>query len=155
MSTLRRGQSATKWILNQEVVTGGDWQVKLPKVKPGGWAFERENAAYPDIDDTALALIVLAHLREQSPGDTRDTRFDEPIERAKAWVLAMQSDNGGWAAFDKNNDKDLLTKIPFCDFGEALDPPSVDVTAHVLEAFGVLGYDKSHPAIARALDYVL
>ncbi len=148
-------QHALQWILDKEVSTGGDWQIKVPTAKPGGWAFERENAAYPDVDDTAVALIVLAHLREQSPGDTRDTRFDEPIERAKAWVLAMQSDNGGWGAFDKNNDKDLLTKIPFCDFGEALDPPSVDVTGHVLEAFGVLGYDKSHPAIARALAYVL
>ena len=145
-------QHALEWILSKEVSTGGDWQVKVPTASPGGWAFERENAAYPDIDDTALALIVLAHLREQSPGDTR---FDEPIERAKAWVLAMQSDNGGWAAFDKNNDKALLTKIPFCDFGEALDPPSVDVTAHVLEAFGLLGYNKSHPAMARALAYVL
>ena len=145
-------QQALGWVLSKEVDTVGDWQVKVPTARPGGWAFEHENAAYPDVDDTAVALIVLAHLRAQNPGDSR---FDAPIDRAKAWILAMQSDNGGWGAFDKNNDKDLLTKIPFCDFGEALDPPSVDVTAHVLEAFGVLGYDSSHPALRRALDYVL
>ena len=138
-------QQALQWVLNKEVDTGGDWQVKVPTARPGGWAFERENAAYPDVDDTAVALIVLAHLRAQNPGDSR---FDAPIERAQAWVLAMQSDNGGWGAFDKNNDKDLLTKIPFCDFGEALDPPSVDVTAHVLEAFGILGYDSLPPGPA-------
>ena len=144
-------QEAITWVLNQEVVTGGDWQCKLPKVKPGGWAFERANNAYPDIDDTAVALIVLAHLRKQCP---EDARFNEPIARAIEWTLALQSHNGGWGAFDKDNDKEILTKIPFCDFGEALDPPSVDVTAHVIEAFGVLGYSASHPAIARALAYV-
>ena len=145
-------QQALQWVLSKEVTTVGDWKVRAPDASPGGWAFERENAAFPDIDDTAVALIILAHLREENPNDTR---FDGPIERATAWILAMQSDNGGWGAFDKNNDKDLLTKIPFCDFGEALDPPSVDVTAHVLEAFGLLGYDRSHPAMQRALAYVL
>lgn len=144
-------QTALSWILEKEVVTGGDWQVKLPQLPPGGWAFERANSRYPDIDDTAVALIVLAHLKKQCPPDSR---FDGPIARAVEWVLAMQSHNGGWGAFDKDNDRQILTKIPFCDFGEALDPPSVDVTAHVLEAFGRLGYDQSHPAIARALAYL-
>ena len=144
-------QTALTWILGQEVVTGGDWQIRLPEVTPGGWAFERANAAYPDIDDTAVALIVLAQLRKQCPDDTR---FDAPIARAVDWILAMQSANGGWGAFDRDNDKQLLTRIPFCDFGEALDPPSVDVTAHVVEAFGLLGYDAAHPAMARALAYI-
>lgn len=145
-------QHALRWLLSKEADTLGDWHVTVPTASPGGWAFEHENATYPDVDDTAMALVVLAHLRKQRPGDTQ---LEASIERAKAWVLAMQSDNGGWGAFDKNNNKDSLTKIPFCDFGEALDPPSVDVTAHVLEAFGLLGYDASHPAMSRALAYVL
>lgn len=66
----------------------------------------------------------------------------------------MQSNNGGWGAFDKNNNKTILTKIPFSDFGETIDPPSVDVTAHVLEAFGLLGMNRQHPAIAKALHYI-
>src|SRR5690606_32339879 len=80
--------------------------------------------------------------------------IQEPIRRAVNWVLAMQCSNGGWAAFDKDNDKLIITKIPFCDFGEALDPPSADVTAHVLEAFGTLGMDRSHPAIERAYRFL-
>ena len=76
------------------------------------------------------------------------------IDRALAWTLAMQSSNGGWAAFDKDNDRQILTKIPFCDFGEALDPPSADVTAHVLEALGLLGFDKHHRAVERGYEFL-
>lgn len=145
-------QRALGWVLDKEVTTPGDWRIKVPEARPGGWAFEYENVAYPDVDDTAVALIVLARLRAQHPDGTH---LNAPIQRAVDWMLAMQSDTGGWAAFDKNNDKDILTKIPFADFGEALDPPSVDVTAHVLEALGLLGYDKAHPAVARGLAYIL
>jgi len=94
---------------------------------------------------------VLARVRAQGapvPG------LDEVIARALAWVEAMQCTNGGWGAFDRDNTRQLLTKIPFCDFGETLDPPSVDVTAHVLEALGELGRDVSDPVVARALAYV-
>ena len=78
----------------------------------------------------------------------------EDLILKRNWILGLQCRKGGWAAFDKNNDKNILTKIPFCDFGEALDPPSIDVTAHVIEAFAALGYGRSHPAIARALDFM-
>ena len=106
---------------------------KVKGVEPSGWAFERANLQYPDIDDTAVALIVLARLPRACSISRGFARRSTARSR---WTLAMQSTNGGWAAFDKDNDWLIITKIPFCDFGEALDPPSADVTAHVLEALG-------------------
>jgi squalene-hopene/tetraprenyl-beta-curcumene cyclase len=142
---------AIEWLLDKQIHVHGDWKVRVPHARPGGWAFERANLHYPDIDDTAVVLIVLARMRPYY----RDTaRLEHAIEAGRDWMLAMQSSNGGWAAFDKDNDMALLTKLPFCDFGEALDPPSVDVTAHVLEALGCLGYDRTDAAVARALDFI-
>ena len=119
-------ERALDWVLANEVRYHGDWSKKVRGVEPSGWAFERANLHYPDIDDTAVALIVLARL----PRALLDQpRIRAVIDRALGWTLAMQSSNGGWAAFDKDNDHLVITKIPFCDFGEALDPPSADVTA--------------------------
>jgi squalene-hopene/tetraprenyl-beta-curcumene cyclase len=87
-------------------------------------------------------------------GEQKAARIETAIEQGLEWLIGMQSKGGGWGAFDKDNDKKILTKIPFCDFGEALDPPSVDVTAHVIEAFGKLGIGKDHPAMVRALAYI-
>jgi squalene-hopene/tetraprenyl-beta-curcumene cyclase len=143
---------AVAWLLDNEVRHYGDWSRKVKGVPPGGWAFEYANQAYPDVDDTAVALIVLARHREDPRWKARGIR--QVIDRAVGWMLAMQCSGGGWAAFDKDNDRAILTRIPFSDFGEALDPPSVDVTAHVLEALGALGYDRRHPAIARAQDFL-
>lgn len=142
---------ALSWVLREQVRDGGDWQVYGGQVRPGGWAFEFENDTYPDVDDTAVALLVLARLRD-SVGD--DLPVDEAIERGVEWVLGMRCRNGAWAAFDKDNTNPFVAKIPFCDFGEALDPPSVDVTAHVVEALGNLGYRLNHPVVARAVDYI-
>ena len=144
-------QCAGEWVLQQQVKASGDWQVKVKGVKPGGWAFEFANRCYPDVDDTAVALIVLARWRHIFPNRSR---LEDAIRLARDWVVAMQCRNGGWAAFDKDNDKRLLTEIPFCDFGETIDPPSVDVTAHVLEGLGLLGMDLSHPVICRAVDFI-
>lgn len=144
-------QKALEWVLAHEIRSPGDWQVKIKGVEPSGWAFERANAWYPDVDDTAVALIVLGRIRQAHP-DRR--RIDAAIDRAARWVLAMQCRNGGWGAFDKDNDRILLTKIPFSDFGEVLDPPSVDVTGHVIEALGAIGMNRSHPAIRKALAFI-
>ncbi len=146
-------QRSLRWLLDEQVHAGGDWQVYVRNAQPGGWSFESQNDAYPDVDDTAVALIVLAKLRDDLDGPLRG-EVDRAIERGSQWMLAMQCRNGGWAAFDKDNTKKLLTKIPFCDFGELLDPPSVDVTAHVIEALAVLGRTKDDPAVARALAYI-
>ncbi|MEE8306665.1 MAG: squalene--hopene cyclase, partial [Gammaproteobacteria bacterium] len=144
-------QQALDWILSKQIDHRGDWSIKVADVESGGWPFERANLKYPDVDDTAVALIVLARL----DGDLRQRPdVNRAVERAVNWTLAMQSSNGGWAAFDRDNDKGLLTRIPFCDFGEALDPPSADVTAHVLEAMGLMGYDRRHTAVNRGYGFL-
>ncbi|WP_297297602.1 squalene--hopene cyclase [uncultured Methylovirgula sp.] len=143
---------AVQWVLDRQVRVPGDWSIKLPHVKPGGWAFEYANNFYPDVDDTAVALIALAPFRHDPKWRARG--IEEAIQRGIDWLIGMQSEGGGWGAFDKDNNKAILTKIPFCDFGEALDPPSADVTAHVVEAFGKLGFSRTHPTMVRALDYL-
>jgi len=146
-----RLQTAVDWLLDQEIRIRGDWSVKLPDVEPGGWAFEHANSWYPDIDDTGVVLAVLARLRDDYPDRNR---LDAVLDRTTRWLEAMQSRNGGWGAFDKDNDSRLLADVPFSDFGEAVDPPSVDVTAHVLEGFGELGRDRSDPVVRRGLAYI-
>ncbi|MDT8427665.1 MAG: squalene--hopene cyclase [Pseudomonadales bacterium] len=141
---------ALDWLLAHECRERGDWSHFTPQAQPGGWAFERANHHYPDIDDTAVAILVLAGMKTSR----RATEVAGPLQRAIDWVLAMQSDNGGWAAFDRNNHTQIITKIPFCDFGEVLDPPSADVTAHVLEALIAAGMPADHPALTRALHYL-
>jgi squalene-hopene/tetraprenyl-beta-curcumene cyclase len=145
-------EKAVDWVLKRQVLVPGDWSMKLPHVAPGGWAFEYANNSYPDVDDTAVALIALAPFRDGPKWRARG--IEEALQRGVDWLIAMQSEGGGWGAFDKDNTNQLLTKIPFCDFGEALDPPSVDVTAHVVEAFARLGLSRRHPAMARALAYL-
>ena len=144
---------AMEWLLQQQVRAWGDWRVYVRDARGGGWAFQRANSYYPDVDDTAVAICVLARL-QPFLDEAKRRQVQEAIELSVEWMLAMQSDNGGWGAFDKNNDKWLLTKIPFADFGELLDPPSVDVTAHVVEALGLLGFSQEHPAVAKAIKYI-
>ena len=141
---------AGRWLVKEQILTGGDWQVKAGSVPPGGWAFEFDNDIYPDIDDTAE--IVMALDRVHFPAGSGDR---QAVERAVDWLLGMQNGNGGWAAFDKDNTKAIVAKIPFADFGEMIDPPTADVTAHILEMMGQLGFRDDHPAVARALRYVL
>lgn len=138
-------QRAARWLLKEEVRVPGDWCVWVPNVEPSGWSFEFENDLYPDVDDTAMVLLALHKAGALDPAVR---------QRALAWVLAMQSSNGGWAAFDKDNTSRLPARIPFADFGEMIDPPSADVTAHVIETLGTLGFDRRHPAVAKALAYL-
>ena len=144
-------QRALDYILDEQITAEGDWKEKVRGVRCGGWAFEYENDTYPDVDDTGVALIVLARLRA-SARDPR--RVDEALERALEWVLGMRCRNGAWAAFDVDNDSPIVGQIPFSDFGESLDPPSADVTAHVVEALGCLGRDMNDPIVARAVEYL-
>ena len=117
--------------------------------------------AAPKATEGALrtnAACPLSHAsRDSSPvngGADRYDRIKRAIRLGVDWLVGMQSKSGGWGAFDKDNDKKILTRIPFCDFGEALDPPSVDVTAHVVEAFGKLGLGRDHPAMVRARAFI-
>ncbi|XKU25301.1 squalene-hopene cyclase [Zymomonas mobilis subsp. mobilis ATCC 31822] len=143
---------AADWLLARQVKVKGDWSIKLPDVEPGGWAFEYANDRYPDTDDTAVALIALSSYRDKEEWQKKGV--EDAITRGVNWLIAMQSECGGWGAFDKDNNRSILSKIPFCDFGESIDPPSVDVTAHVLEAFGTLGLSRDMPVIQKAIDYV-
>ncbi|MDA1215877.1 MAG: squalene--hopene cyclase, partial [Chloroflexi bacterium] len=145
-------QKAARWLIGEEIRVKGDWAVKAPGLQPSGWAFEFENDMYPDIDDSSIIVMVLDRVRFND--SVEDNERQQVIDRAVAWLLGMQSSNGGWAAFDKDNTDKLVAKIPFSDFGEVLDPPSVDVTAHLLEMFGRLDWTAEHPAVRRALDYV-
>ncbi len=141
-------RAAVKWLLDEQISGGGDWQIRCPGVTEcGGWAFEFQNDIYPDIDDTAL--VVLALLSGGEEDDVRDA-----VERARAWVLAMRSSNGAWAAFDRDNYRELLYRLPFADFGAFIDPPTEDVTAHVLEMLAGLGSDERDPAVASGLAYL-
>jgi squalene-hopene/tetraprenyl-beta-curcumene cyclase len=124
---------AARWMIAEEVPGPGDWQVRRPNLAPGGWAFEFDNDGYPDIDDTAVAVLALRRAALPEPGGA------EALERALRWIEGMQSRDGGWGAFDADNTQQLCTKLPFCDFGAVIDPPSADVTAHVVEALSAAG----------------
>ncbi|MGH9044045.1 MAG: squalene--hopene cyclase [Acidimicrobiales bacterium] len=123
--------SSAAWLVEEEVSKRGDWSIRRENLEPGGWAFEFENDWYPDIDDTAEVVLALL----------RSDRADHPsVSRGVDWVLGMQCADGGWAAFDADNTRALCRELPFCDFGELIDPPSADVTAHVLEMLAALGH---------------
>ncbi len=141
---------AGEWLLDHQVASGGDWQVKVRGVPTGGWAFEFDNDNYPDVDDAAVIATVL-HRAELPDARAKTTA----LSRCVQWIDGMQSGNGGWASFDKDNTRAFIARIPFSDFGETVDPPSVDVTAHVLELMGTLGYGLRNGSVRRGLDYVL
>ncbi len=145
-------QRAAEWLLRKEVRARGDWAVRRPQLEPSGWAFGFDNVNYPDVDDSSVIVtnLALTNLTDRAS----DAAKEATIKRAVDWLTGMQSSNGGWAAFDYNNHNRSLTKIPFADFGEVLDPPSADITAHMLEMYGVLGYSKWHPAVSRGLRYL-
>ncbi len=145
-------QQSTRWLLDKQILAGGDWQVRAPKTSPGGWAFEFHNDKYPDIDDSSEVIIALDLARL---GSEEDFRRADAIKRGLEWIEGLQCKNGGWAAFDKDNNKKHLTKLPFSDFGETLDPPSVDVTAHVVEMYGRLNFPADHPPVKSGYEYIL
>jgi squalene-hopene/tetraprenyl-beta-curcumene cyclase len=124
---------AADWLLDEQNLERGDWAVRRPSLEPGGWAFEFANVNYPDIDDTAEVVLAL-HSVDHDPA-----RVQAATERAVRWLAGMRSCDGGWAAFDVDNCRKLVRDLPFCDFGEVIDPPSADVTAHVVELLGTLG----------------
>ena len=152
--TKAAADKSIRYLLKKQVFAEGDWQVFVKNVEPGGWAFEYENDKYPDVDDTAVAVIVLLRYLPLVKSLKLKEQIQFAVDRAIAWLLGMQNKNGGWAAFDKDNTSKLLTLIPFADFGELLDPPSVDVTAHVVEALGIYGLSITDPVVAKACHFM-
>jgi squalene-hopene/tetraprenyl-beta-curcumene cyclase len=140
--------AAADWLLDEQVLVGGDWAVRREGLEPGGWAFEFANDYYPDVDDTAE--VVLALLRVAHPDRER---MERAIELAIQWVEGMQDTSGGWGAFDAANTKRILRKLPFCDFGEVIDPPSADVTAHAVEMLATAGRGERTSA-RRGLEWL-
>lgn len=141
---------AARWLLAHQISGPGDWMLKTPGVIPGGWAFEFRNDFYPDVDDTAFVLMALQ--RVDYP-DKR--RMNAAVRRALRWLLAMQNRDGGWGAFDHNNDRQFLCQIPFADHNAMIDPSTADVTARVVECLGRYGWPATHPVIGRAVKFLL
>jgi len=141
-------KEAMSWLVEQQILTGGDWQVKN-SCPPGGWAFEFVNTRYPDVDDSAVVLSTLHCLSNGQAEMVKSVK-----QRGMDWVLSMQSSSGGWAAFDRNNDMVILNRIPFADQEAMVDYPTADVTGRVLEAMGYYGFDKTHPRAAKAIEFL-
>jgi squalene-hopene/tetraprenyl-beta-curcumene cyclase len=137
------------WLIPRQILdVGGDWIAQRPNVRPGGWAFQYANAHYPDVDDTAVVAMAFDRMRDLGQGD-----YAGAIDRAQEWIVGMQSVNGGWGAFDTDNEFYYLNNIPFADHGALLDPPTEDVSARCLSMLAQLGEVKSAPA-ERALAYL-
>ena len=147
--SLAAADRGLEWLAERQILdVKGDWSWTRPQARPGGWAFQYNNPHYPDIDDTAV--IVMAMQR------ANPVAYANAILRADQWISALQSDNGGWGAFDANNDKDYLNHIPFADHGALLDPPTADLTARCISMMAQLGRRPHEcPTMKKAVDYLL
>ncbi len=142
--------SAARWLVQNQILGPGDWQVKNKKAAPGGWAFEFRNDFYPDVDDTAFVLMALGRVADPEPAKLRAS-----IRRGLAWLLSMQNADGGWGAFDHENNLQFLNNVPFADHNAMLDPSTADVTARALECLGQMGWDAKHSVVDRARKFLL
>jgi squalene-hopene/tetraprenyl-beta-curcumene cyclase len=149
---LPKARQGLDWLKPRQVLDlKGDWAVKSPNTRPGGWAFQYNNPYYPDLDDTAVVVMAMDRVRRQSGG----SEYDAAIARGREWIEGMQSRDGGWAAFDVNNLEYYLNNIPFSDHGALLDPPTEDVTARCLSMLAQLGGTaQTSQAVARAIEYL-
>ncbi len=139
-------KNASRWLLAREVRNHGDWSHKVRDVEPTGWYFEYANEHYPDVDDTIMVMMALkrAEMPEAKPA----------LARAMKWVRAMQSRDGGWGAFDRDNNRQLLTNVPFADHNAMLDPPTSDITARTLEMMGLFGIGLDDPQVPAAIAFI-
>jgi squalene-hopene/tetraprenyl-beta-curcumene cyclase len=140
---------AADWLLEREIRRPGDWSVKRPYTEPSGWAFEFQNDWYPDIDDTAMVTLAFPHMRASNPRAQSASR-----QRALDWLFAMQSKDGGWAAFDVDNNWQFLNNVPFADHNAMLDPNCADITGRVLEALVAHGVGQDHPAVRHGVEWL-
>ncbi|HWL19565.1 MAG TPA: squalene--hopene cyclase [Bradyrhizobium sp.] len=144
MSSVKK---ALDWLVPKQVLdVKGDWAVKRPELRPGGWAFQYNNDYYPDLDDTAVVVMSMDRIRRE----TGTSKYDAAIARGREWIEGMQSDDGGWAAFDVNNLEYYLNNIPFSDHGALLDPPTEDVTGRCISMLAQLGETAENSKIVAA-----
>jgi squalene-hopene/tetraprenyl-beta-curcumene cyclase len=143
-------QKAANWLIDKEVRIRGDWSANNAHPEASGWAFEYNNVYYPDTDDTAMVLMALRLVKPQD-----QQSLDELFSRALAWQLSFQCGDGGWAAFDKEVTTPWLEDMPFADHNAILDPTCSDLTARTLELFGYIDFDRGHPSVPRALQYLI
>ncbi len=144
-SLVRAGQ----WMIDKQILAYGDWAVKNKQGTPGGWAFEFENRFYPDLDDSAVVVMALGDLKMPD-----EKVKQEAIDRAVRWMETMQCRDGGWAAFDIDNDADWLNLLPYSDLKATIDPNTADVTARVLEMLGQCNLKIEDDRLSRALAYL-
>jgi squalene-hopene/tetraprenyl-beta-curcumene cyclase len=143
-----RLKPSMEWLRQNQIKdVVGDWASARPNVRPGGWAFQYANPHYPDVDDTAVVVMALDRLNH--------AESNEAIDRGAEWVLGLQSKNGGWGAFDADNEYYYLNHIPFADHGALLDPPTADVSARCLGMLAQLGYKLDDPRVKAAVDYLI
>src|SRR5262245_15719861 len=149
VSTVRQfpEDRAVNWLLDKEVTRRGDW-AEYAASPPAGWFFEYHNEFYPDVDDTAMVMIALRELDSKQRGVT------SACERARKWILAMQNRDGGWGAFDRDNDADFLCRVPFADHNAMIDPSTPDLTGRALEALAMWGQKPDDPSIRRGIDFL-
>jgi squalene-hopene/tetraprenyl-beta-curcumene cyclase len=140
---------AVQWLFEQQIFTRGDWSQKVPRLEPGGWAFQFENTFYPDVDDTPAVLMAILRT-----GSGAREMHKKRIASALKWVLGMQSSDGGWGAFDVDNNALYLNAIPFADHGALLDPSTSDVTGRCVELLSMLGFNRDFPPLAKALEFL-
>ena len=141
---------AAEWTLSKQILGPGDWQIKNKDAEPGGWAFEFRNDFYPDVDDTAFVLMALQRVKFPD-----EKRMESAMRRGIQWLLSMQNRDGGWGAFDRDNDRQFLCNIPFADHNAMIDPSTADVTARVLECLGRFGWTSESPVIKKAVNFLM
>jgi squalene-hopene/tetraprenyl-beta-curcumene cyclase len=142
-------QKAIDWLFENQIRVPGDWSYRAPDLEPAGWAFQFENTLYPDVDDTPMVLMALLRAGALNQGAHR-----ENIRKAVNWVIGMQSSDGGWGAFDIDNNYLYLNNIPFADHGALLDPSTSDLTGRCIEMLAMLGYGRDFPPVARGLEFL-
>lgn len=141
--------AAADWLLDKQALGRGDWQVKNKKGQPGGWYFEFANEFYPDVDDTSMVLLALRHARAGDP-----ERLEQARRRGLAWMLSMQCSDGGFAAFDVDNNHMVFCHVPYADHNAMLDPSCADITGRVLECLAAYGYRKHSVPVDRAIAFL-
>ena len=139
---------ACKWLASKQIFQKGDWSVKRQDIKPGGWAFEFENSWYPDVDDTAVVLMLLHRYSD------REFIKPENLESGLQWILGMQGKDGGWGSFDADNNMRILNQLPFGDLEAMTDPSTPDLTGRVLECLGLFGHKLSEDRVQRAIGFL-